>query len=134
MAKTSAAYRLKQLATDAPDSERAALIAESFTEKERLPYRFLIDHDIRSAACRKGGPKTGRCPVRYDWAHKEHVGIETMSKIEAELWVKAALLSGYMVGYADKHYRLCDEYTSLSLSKRVAHFARVLNDDEDIPF
>lgn len=134
----SAEYRLKhEMPLDANDEAWASMIAEAFTEKERLPYRYFIDHDIRAAACRKGGPKTGACPLRYTWANRENIGIETMNKAEAKLWLKQALLAGYTVGYADKNLRPIDSMMTIQRARSAAEWARKgLSDDrdDDIPF
>lgn len=129
-------HRLRyELDLFASDIDWAELISEALTERERLPYRYWINHDVRAASCAKGGPRTGRCPVVYDWANRELVGISTSIKIEAQMWIKRALLAGYDVGFADANYKPIDVRYSLAGARTRAIAARMPPDDDDsIPF
>lgn len=65
----------------------------------RPPYRLSIDHSVAAADCRADPPKpkTGACPLHYDWQHGRVVGIKTNIKRVAEQWTMEALRAGYEV-------------------------------------
>jgi hypothetical protein len=129
-----------KLSPTASDDVIANLGALAVTENEPEVYRLGIDHDVRAAACRKGGPKTGACPVSYDWAHRDLVGIETRYKHVAVHWALTALHHGYTVRITDKNNVDAIPGYNVSIEKcrrRAEYAARprpTLDDDEDIPF
>jgi hypothetical protein len=113
---------IDKLPATASDNEIARLVALYMLEMERIPYWFSIDHDIRPPAMRA-------CPVRFDWAKKDRVGIKTNIRPMAEAWIIEAALHGYTVQR--------DNGTPLTMSiKRAREIAKWAQtpDDDDIPF
>jgi hypothetical protein len=125
----------------ATDDEIIALAALALTENEPEVYRLGINHDVRAAACRTGKPRTGACPVEYDWAHRDMVGIETPHKHVAVHWAAMALRAGYTVRIVSKYHIDAIPGYSASVDRcrnRIAYANRVRNgpgdEDDDIPF
>ena len=121
----SLAQLLLEIEPDASDRKIATLIGDRMTENERVPYIFSIQHDIRP-------PKNLRCPVRYDWALKDRVGIHTTDKPTARRWITEACLHGFSVT-SDGVYPLT---FSIAIARRRAEFHQhpPVYDDGDIPF
>lgn len=136
---SSARFQLDNLTKpSATDEEIIALAALALIENEPEVYRLGIDHDVRAAACRSGKPKTGACPVEYDWAHRDMVGLETPHKHVAMHWIMMALRAGYTVCVTDKTRVAAIPGYSASVArcrKRIEYANRVrVDDDDDIPF
>jgi hypothetical protein len=126
MIRLSAAALIEQLKPDAADATVARLVTLYMLESDRQPYWFSINHDIRPPAMKK-------CPLEFDWAIKDRVGIKTRMRHRAEKWITDAALAGYTIAR---------EGGGLSLTMSIAHARRVaeiaqrppLADDEEIPF
>jgi hypothetical protein len=136
---TSARFELDNVTKpSATDDEIIALAALALTENEPEVYRLGINHDVRAAACRTGKPRTGACPVEYDWAHRDLLGIETPHKHVAVHWTAMALRAGYTVRIVDKHRVDAVPGYSVSLERcrrRIEYANRPrTEDDDDIPF
>ena len=111
---------IERLLPTATDEQVARLVAMYLLEADRQPYWFSIDHDIRP-------PKMAACPVDFDWAKKDRVGIKTDSKARATEWIKNAALTGYTVQR--------DNGDPLTMSiKRARQRASFAQSDDDIPF
>lgn len=119
--------------TDAtPDRKVAMMLAAKAVERERLPYCFSINHDVRP-------PKLKPCPVEYDWRCKDSVGIQTNSKSLAESWLVKALMLGYKIERVSPKDRQADggSYTSIEIARSRARYHQAPKrevSDDDIPF
>ena len=118
------------------DQRVADLLALAAVESERIPYCFVINHDVR-------GRDLKACPVPYDFDSKGHVGIETMDKEKARGWLAKAILLGYTATHAGPEERrrsglkprqpYGDSY-SVRRARERAEWKRRPDDDDDIPF
>lgn len=113
---------IDRLTPQATDDQVAKLVVLYLLEADRQPYWFSIDHDIRP-------PKMLACPVDFDWAKKDRVGIKTSIKTRAGAWIKRAALAGYSVT-RDNGEPLT---MSIKRARQQAYYAQ-MPDDEDIPF
>src|SRR6266704_2725346 len=97
----SESAKLLEIRPETTDRQIALMIAAALLESERQPYCFAINHDIRP-------PKHKACPLDYDWALKDHVGIETQDRRKAERWLARAALKGYTISPAGStmHYSI----------------------------
>lgn len=85
-------------------------IANEFLAHGDIPmYKFFIDHNVKRE--HKGNPKTGACPLFYNWQRKETCGIEydlTARTPDVQVagvatirkWIIDALKLGYIVSSA----------------------------------
>lgn len=137
---TSARFKLDNtLKPSASDDEIVALAALALLENEPEVYRLGINHDVRAAACKKGGPRTGFPPIAYHWGHRDLIGIETPYKHVALHWTMEALRKGYTVRYVGKDRTDAVPGYSVSLEKcrrriEYANRSQSENADDDIPF
>jgi hypothetical protein len=83
---------------------RAACAAILAKLPRHPPYRLSINHSVAAADCRGTKPKTGACPLNYDWQHGRIVGIKTNIRRVAELWIMEALGLGYEVSLLPSHH------------------------------
>ena len=117
---------IEQLKPDASDRDVAKLVALYLMESDRQPQWFSINHDIRPPAMK-------RCPLSFDWAVKDRVGIKTNIRPRAAQWIIDAALAGYIIS---REGRGPDLTMSLARARQRAWYAQhkpVLGDD-DIPF
>lgn len=132
---TSYAAQLDNVTEKWSDWRVATLLANSIVEIERVPYCFVINHDVR---------KGEACPVKYDFTYKGMVGIETEDKETAQIWLETVLALGYRANHAGPEMRRrsgCrprqpygDTYSVESVRRRADHKRRPPDDDDDIPF
>ena len=123
----SATALIEMLKPDAPDRAVAKLVALYLLESDRHPYWFSINHDIRPPAMK-------RCPIEFDWALGDHVGIKTNIRPRAEKWIIDDALAGYRVSREGRPPALT---LSLAVARAGAAYAqrpRVVYGDDDIPF
>jgi hypothetical protein len=123
--KLSAIALIEQLKPDAPDRDVAALVALYMLESDRRPYHFSINHDIRPPAMK-------RCPLRFEWAIKDRVGIKTNIRAHAEKWIIEAALAGYTISREGREPVLT---MSLDRARQRAWYAQfiTLHPCDDIP-
>ena len=86
------------------DKEIALKEAARVLDADDAPFFLSINHDVRSAACRSNKPRTGACPLIYDWSHANLVGIKVEHRLEAKRWVMQALELGYTVARLRPNY------------------------------
>jgi hypothetical protein len=117
--------KLLEIQPHFPDRQVALMIAAAMLESDRQPYWFSINHDIRP-------PKCLACPVQYDWAIKDRVGIKTLARTRAEHWIAEAALRGYTVSREGGKPLAC----SIAIARRRAEYHQQpkLENDDDIPF
>jgi hypothetical protein len=131
MSNSSIASQLDEVKPDAMDRDLARLIARAAIERERIPYRFSINHDIRP-------PRNLRCPVDYDWALKDRVGIDTPDRMRTLTWLTDVLMLGYTIREVDDKHRTSGLlYSIAAVRERAAYHQRpkpVYGDDDDIPY
>lgn len=112
--------------TDAnSDRNVSEMIAAMMLEIDRKPYWYTINHDIRP-------PKNMACPLYYDYALKDRVGIKTLVRERARKWIARAALLGYTVAREGGKPLT----SSLEIARRRAanHQRPPLENDNDIPF
>lgn len=116
------------------DQTVATLIADKLIFYARTEwYRYQINHDIRP-------PKCLACPLTYDWASKDKVGIATTNKAHARKWLTDAALLGYRIEEVDANHKplLGEWIESIETARmRAERFQRPkleFSDDDDIPF
>lgn len=119
----SATALIEQLKPDASADNVAALVARYMLENDRQPYWFSINHDIRPPAMKA-------CPLEFDWAMKDRVGIKTRLHHRAKKWIIDAALLDYTVSSEGPGKALT---MSVARARRLAEIAQ-LPPDEDIPF
>ena len=127
MTRMSATALIEVLKPDTPDSMVATLVALYMLESERQPYWFSINHDIRPPAMK-------RCPLEFDWAIRDRVGIKTNIRPRAEKWIIDAALAGYNVSREGREPSLT---MSLARARQRAWYAQhkpEIGDDDTIPF
>lgn len=124
--KLSATTLIEQLKPDASDRDVAKLVALYMQESDRQPHWFSINHDIRPPAMK-------RCPIPFDWAVKDRVGIKTNIRSKAEVWIIEAALLGYTIS---REGRGPDLTMSLARARTAATWAQMPQSekDSDIPF
>ena len=123
--RQSARAMIDQLKPDASDAEVARLVALCMLESDRQPYWFSINHDIRPPAMKA-------CPIGFDYAKKDRVGIKTRLRSRAEQWITDAALAGYEI---DREGGGMSLTMSITRARRLAERAQTpRTDDEDIPF
>ena len=119
--------KLLEIKPETSDRRIASMIAEYMLETDRTPYVFAINHNVRP-------PKCLACPVHYDWAIKDRVGINTTDKEKARRWLIHAAMLGYIVDrYDDQTALTC----SIAIARRRAEIhqrPKPKLDDDDIPF
>jgi hypothetical protein len=95
-------------------------------ETDRTPYVFSINQNIRPPLCLA-------CPVAYDWAIKDRVGINTLDRQRAWDWIVHAVILGYSVERTNDKSALT---LSIAIARRRAEYHQrpKLADDDDIPF
>jgi hypothetical protein len=129
-----ASTRLKDVKPGESDLEIAQRCALVLIEHDPEAFWFAIDHDVRSAAARRGGPRTGRPPVEYTWANKGQIGIDTRTPGVAMHWIIQALMAGYTVHRCDRNKQPTGISYSISRVRTTAAFHQRPNPDDDIPF
>lgn len=121
----SAMASIELLKPDAHDVDIARLVAQYMLETDRQPYWFSINHDIRPPAMKA-------CPIGFDWAIKDRVGIKTRMRHRAEKWITDAALAGYIISSEGPGKVLT---MSTARARRLAERAqRPPLTDDDIPF
>jgi hypothetical protein len=128
---TSATVALLNV-TDSYSARRIAeMIAEKLLSFDRIPYRFAIKHDTRP-------PKCLPCPVDYDWARKDRVGIETRDRNRARGWLIRAALHDFTISECDAKRVDIGRWESIEIVRRRAAFHQRTPEekatDDDIPF
>lgn len=119
--------------TDAfADRQVALMIADKLISYSKTEvYRFRINHDIRP-------PKCLPCPVVYDWASKDYVGIElSKNKMYARQWLTDAALHGYKIEEVDaKRKPTGGRAESIDIVRKRAEYHQrpKPENDDDIPF
>jgi hypothetical protein len=130
MHKKSLAQKLLDVTPAFADRQVAMMIADRALEYGQ-PYRFAINHDTRP-------PKNLACPMEYDWALKDSVGIDTTDMPLARRWLTKALIRGYTISRVDeRHHDMVPGFSSsLAIVRRRAesHQRPKLDTDDDIPF
>jgi hypothetical protein len=130
MHKKSISQKLLEI-TDAFDDRQVALmLADKCLVRTYKPYRFSINHDIRP-------PGNLGCKLHFDWARKDHVGIETSDKEAARRWLTRAARLGYTTQQMDANRKPVGFTHSIAIARRRAalhQMPKVDNDDDDIPF
>lgn len=120
---------------DESDSEVARLIAEAALESDKQPYCFSINHNV-------GAPDFKGCPLVYDFRWGKTVGINTMDRKRAYLWIVSALNRGYTVtraghktqGIKDREpYGFAYDISHVRL-RAFYHQQPKPENDDDIPF
>lgn len=126
MIRQSATKSIEQLKPDAPARDVAALVALYMLELDRQPYWFSINHDIRPPAMK-------RCPLEFDWAIKDRVGIKTRLQHRTKQWIIDAAMRGYTISSEGPGRVLT---MSIARARRLAEIAQRprLDNDDDIPF
>jgi hypothetical protein len=114
------------------DLQVAKLIADKLIVGARSEwYRYQINHDTRP-------PKCLACPVVYDWAVKDRVGIATTNKAHARKWLTDVALAGYRIEEVDANRKplLGEWIESIDTARKRAELFRrpKVDDDDDIPF
>ncbi len=118
--------RLLEIKPDLPARNVSEMIAAAMLETDRQPYWFSINHDIRP-------PKCLACPLHYDWALKDRVGIKTLNRERAHKWIANAAFRGYQVNREGGRPLTL----SLEIARRRAEYHQRPKpeiDDDDIPF
>lgn len=110
-----------------PDAGVAKLVALYMLETERIPYWFSINHDIRPPAMKA-------CPIRFDWAKKDRVGIKTNIKPMAEAWIIDAARAGYVVQRDNGTPLTMSIARARDLAKWAQRTPEEKAHDDDIPF
>jgi hypothetical protein len=125
MTRQSARAQIDQLKPDASDRDVARLVALYMLETDRQPYWFSINHDIRP-------PGMKRCPIGFDYAKKDRVGIKTRVRHIAEKWLTDAALAGYDISSEGPGHILT---MNIARARRLAERAQAPPlTDEEIPF
>lgn len=121
--------KLLEMNPNLPDRTVAEMIAAVMMEGHYYArphdYYFSIEHDIRP-------PKNAACPVHYDWALKDRVGIKTLHRETARRWIVHALLLKFSVSREGGKPLTC----SIERARRRAenHQRPKVDTDDDIPF
>jgi hypothetical protein len=104
-------FYARHIAPDASDEEIADKVADYLVTMfpRSKTYHLSVSHDVRPDAVRqlermrKRYPTyqhdghIGPCPLHYDWAVRNIVGITTRDQTEARQWAIEAMLAGYAV-------------------------------------
>lgn len=118
----NASAKLLDITRATSDRQVAMILAEAMLERDRVPYWFSINHDIRP-------PKCLACPLDYDWSLKGRVGIKTLARTRALKWITDAALAGYEISREGGRPLT----SSLVIARRRAEYHQT-PDDDDIPF
>jgi hypothetical protein len=128
--KKSLAQQLLDITPENCDRRVAMMITDRAMEFG-APYRFSINHDVRP-------PKNLACPLAYDWALKDHVGIDEIRPLVARRWLTTALIKGYTISRVDERHHDMASYSAniVVVRQRAENHQRppMENDDDDIPF
>lgn len=121
--------RLLEITSADDDLTVGRMIADAAMERERLPYRFSIDHDIRP-------PKNLACPLDYHWALKDKVGIHNGDRQWVRLWLIDAAMRGYVISEVDAKHHPCGLSWSIASARQRAEYHQRPKgaDDDYIPF
>jgi hypothetical protein len=118
------------------DRRVAELLAAKCLELTERPFRFAINHDIRP-------PKNLACPLHFDWAKKDRVGVEMLDKERMRKWLVSAALKGYTIQYVGADKEMLGFPHSMAIARRRAENHQAaearkasgyVDNGDDIPF